>query len=587
MSPLIWLLSAYLVFVLFYTFLNGYCKHIETYLDERIYYSMAEGFAKGMGLFSVVGEPFHTSRFVYSLLITPAFYTGNRYLQFRLIALINSLVLCSGVFPIYLLAKSVLKDDTLALVSGIIYLILPDMQFTASFMSENAMLPFSLWTIFLTWALLDNKTKDLKKRIIIFACWVLSSACLVFVKTSGYVVVIVCGMWLFASVALKVIHFVTIQKKNLASYTIPIIATVVLTVLLIIIVICSEVGLVLYKTLATILDLWITSPDVFFLCYLFTWASEILAIGIFPFVIPVLSFKILSHRVQKLFLFLLSLTAIANFAVVRTSVFIRDSYGFASFPLYHRYILYIWLPLIIVFMDAIRKDLQLSKVACLYTILLTSIFSVLFQGAITGSVFEAPLLWWTRNWLQNRWLWISLVLLFTICGLYLLVHNKKSFLVIFVIIMLSLQTYNQIGMRDTLYEGYSFSYRSVQYIESIIANNPDKTFLVVTIPTTPSYNNVHFYSKIADTYLLYPNSFFVSDAKILETETDKGIDLSDREIHISARTDLRSVDYVIMTNEIAIDTSGCSVVYNNQFFTICKLKDPTMIPYISFPSDEP
>lgn len=582
-SPLIWLLSAYFVFVLLYTFLNGYCKHIETYLDERIYYSMAEGFAKGLGLFTMVGEPFHTNRFIYSLLISPAFYASNRFLQFRLIALINSLVLCSGVFPTYLLAKSVLKNDRLALVSGIIYLILPDMQFTASFMSENAMLPLSLWTIFLTWTLLDEKPQISKKYMSFFACWVFSSVCLVFVKTSGYVVVIVCGMWIFASIALKTIRFIALQKKSLASYAMPITGAVVLIGLLILTVLYSEVGSIYYNYMTTILSSWITSPGVFFLCYLFTWASEILAIGIFPFVIPLLSFKTISHRTQNLFLFLLSLTAIANFAVVKTSVYIRDSFGFGNFPLYHRYVLYIWLPFIILFIDAIRKEIRLSRVAGLYTVLLTAIFCVLFQGAIIGSVFEAPLLWWARNWLQNRWLWISLVLAFTIGGLYLLIHNKKKFLVMFVIIMLSLQTYNHIAMHDKMYKTYGFPYRYIQYMESVIASNPDSTFLVIAIPTTPAYNSIHINAKVADTYLLYPNSFFVSDNMILGTETENGIDLSDKEIHLSARTDLRAIDYVVLTNEMSIENSGCSMVYSNHFFSIYRLADPTKIPYISSP----
>ena len=582
-----WLLSAYLVFVLLYAFLGGYCKHIETYPDERIYYSIAEGFAKGLGVFTIVGEPADTtSRLVYSLMIAPAFSAGNLLLQFRLIALINSLALCSGAFPTYLLAKRVLKNDTLAMISGIIYLILPEMQYTASLMSENAMLPLSLWTIFFTWAILDDETKDLKNMIALFACWVFSSGCLLFVKKSGYVVVAACGMWIFASFAIKAIHNIKMHRTTLHSYIIPVFAASVLAGLLIITVVLSGIGSIFYKTVKNLLGLWIANPGVYFLCYLFTWASEILALGIFPIVIPLISYKRLSPRPKKLFLFMLLLTAAANFAVVITSVWIRDTYGFGDFPLYHRYILYIWLPFIIVFMDAIRKKPHFSTAAVIYTVLLTAIFSLLFRGAIIGSVFEAPLLWWATGWLQNRWLWISLVLLFTVCGFILQNHSKKVFLTMFVIVMLGLQTYNQVVMHDKMYRTYSFPYRYIQYMESVIAGNPDRTFLIVSIPTTPSYNDIHINAKVADTYLLYPNSFFVPDYRIRGLETERGIDLTDNEIHLSARTDLRSVDYVVLTNEMTIDHSVCTMVYGNHFFSIYRLADPTKIPYISTPVAE-
>ena len=138
-------------------------------------------------------------------------------------------------------------------------------------------------------------------------------------------------------------------------------------------------------------------------------------------------------------------------------------------------------------------------------------------------------------------------------------------------------------MHKTIHGAYYFSYKEIEEVEAFIKKNTDENFLVVTIPTTPDYNNVHFNAKVADTYLLYPNSFFAADKKINSIQNGNGIDLADSEIRLIERTDLRQVDYVVLTNEMIIDEEKCKPVIENRYFTVYQMNDPTKIPYMQRP----
>ena len=315
-------------------------------------------------------------------------------------------------------------------------------------------------------------------------------------------------------------------------------------------------------------------------CYLFAWASEALAIGIFPMVLPLISFRKLSKEGRTLFLFLLLLTSIANFGITYTSVRSQEIYPWPDFPLYHRYIIYIWLPYLIVFFDSLKSEVRPSILWIGLVITLAATFCIQFQGAIIGSAFEASLLWWAKGWMQHRRLWIVLVMLYTTIGFFLLHFEHKYFIAFFSVIMLCLQGYNHFAMHEEIHNGYQFSYHEINDVESFITANPDKNILVAIIPTSRYFDNVHYNAKVADTYLLYPNSFFVADTTITGAETENGINLSNIEAKLTARTDLRSVDYVILTNEMSIDQNSCEPVIENRYFTVYKLDDPTQIPYM-------
>ena len=579
--PIIWLAVLYGLVVILYTFLSGYCKHLETYEDERIYYSMAEGLAKGLGFPTTAGEYFdYNRRYLYSILIAPAFLTSNRLLQFYLIALINALSICSGAFPVYLMAKDVLKSRKAALLAGILYLLQPDLQFTASFLSENLWLSLALWVIFFSYKLITKDSASYKQKIGYLIGWLFFSVLLIYVKPSGYVVVFTSCIYYLAVLASHLIRNIRLHKvkwKSLVPWVIVILAAAI---------VFFRYSWLWKRILSyfqeAIIERWSEKPWLHIRCCFFTWATEILAIGIFPMILPLLSYRQLSREGKHLFNFLLLLTAAANLGIVHTCWYSLELYHHEVLPVFHRYIIYIWLPYLIVFFDSLNSEAKPSLIGAGTTLVLTALFCVLFRGAIFGNAFEASLLWWVRGWMQHRWLWVSLVILYTLSGFFLLRHNRKFFIIFFAVIMLCLQAYNHITMYTTIRGAYQFPYEDIHETEAFIKDNPDKNFLVTKILSTQNGDEVevHYSGKAADTFLLYPNSYFVDAPVIINTETAEGIDLNNREIILSNRTDLRSIDYVILANELFIDWKGCEPVLEDKYFSIYKLDDSAVLPYI-------
>ena len=317
----------------------------------------------------------------------------------------------------------------------------------------------------------------------------------------------------------------------------------------------------------------------YFRCYLYTWASEILAIGVFPVILPCFFYKGLSREAQRLFGLVLMLTLIVNCAIMAVSIRIKQSNGYDGFPLYHRYIIYIWLPFIILFIDALKHSTSISWICATVTIIATGTYCILFKGAIMGSCFEASLLWWARDWMHHRWIFIVLITLLVAEGFILFNINRKGFITLFTVIMICLEINNGFLMHETLHRSYYNPYWYIYGVEKTITRNSDKTFLVVTIPSTNIH--AHYYSKFADTYLFYPNSYFASDTVITANETEKGIDLTKKDIKLTSREDLQEVDYIVLTNEMTIDNEGCEKVLDSRFFKIFRLEDNTKIPKIS------
>ena len=577
LPPILWLVLAYILVVLLLSYLNGFYKHLSVYEDEPIYYSMAEGLAKGIGFPTLRGEPYPTTRVVYSLFLAPAFLTENRLLQFRLIALINAVTMCSGAFPVYLLGRDVLKDRRLALLAGLLYLIQPDLEFTIGFMAENLSLPLALWVIYFSWKLTNSSAEPARKKAAYFAGWFLSSAMLVYVKPSGYVVVISGLLWLGISFAKRTIQNTAHNKKGLLSTAYWILSAIIIGFF----VLWSRSNGLWTGMLENgkeIFLAWYTETALYLRCYLFTWASEILAIGIFPMILPILSYKQLSKETKNLFRFLLLLTLIANWAIAYTSIRIQKRYLFEVFPLYHRYIMYIWIPYLIVFFETLKIQAKPSGLGIGITLVLTALFCAAFRGAIMGSAYEASMLWWARDWMQRRWIWISIVFFFVLAGFILLRYHPKWFIILFSAVMLSAQVYNHAAMRRVAEPSYRFSYDEIAEVEAFIRANPDKTFLVVSIPPDINPRNIYYDTKIADTYLLYPNSYLVSGKMIRKD----GINLQDEESILSKRTNLQSVDYVVLSLDMVINEENCEAVLENQYFTVFHLNDQTYIPSMNY-----
>lgn len=581
------LLIFYALFVVTQVVLNGYCKHLETYDDEWIYYGIAQSLAKGMGFPAIYGDAFtsHT-RYLYSLLIAPGLLVSDRLLQFRLIAALNALALGSGAFPTYLLAKRVLEEDKLAILAGLIYLVLPDAEFTATFMTENLWLPTALWTVWFFYRLISERDASHKSRAITVVLLFLLAAALVNIKSAGIPIIVALCLYFLL---LKVFQFSRARRsdnKKMKGLMRGALIATLLVIVFILLNLYQSIGARATVVVSRISTYLATDPARYLWCYVYIWATELLAIGVFPVILPLMSFRELSMPVRRLFVLALLLTFVANFGVADVSLESTELIGATDFLLHHRYVAYLWILYMIPFLYVAYHGVWPRLLPSVVCVVVTLAFCTVFQGAVIASSVDMSLLYWARDWMAHRKMWIALVVFFVGIGLLLLRLGRiRAFRLFFFGAMLVAVAYDHWAMHSLINTVYGFEYAGIEDTERFVQDNPESTFLVVTLPNSVSFDNVevHYNAKVADTFLVYPNSIFASGKWVMGLQTNHGIDLSevgmdDTGIAIVGPRKIKSVDYVVLTTEMSIDESMCEQVGGDSFFSIYRLDDNTKIP---------
>ncbi len=86
-------------------------------------------------------------KILYPLALSPAFLADDPLLRVRLITLLNSIYVSSAVFPALLLARRLFTGKASVIICLLFALIMPDMCYSMTFLSECIYLPLALWLI--------------------------------------------------------------------------------------------------------------------------------------------------------------------------------------------------------------------------------------------------------------------------------------------------------------------------------------------------------------------------------------------------------------------------------------------------------
>ncbi len=126
--------------------LSDFSKCIGVLPDEVRYLNLAaslfnEGQLVERGGFSSF------QKILYPLALSPAFLADDPLLRVRLIALLNSIYVSSAVFPALLLARRLFTSRTPVIICLLFTLVMPDMCYSMTFLSECVYLPLALWLI--------------------------------------------------------------------------------------------------------------------------------------------------------------------------------------------------------------------------------------------------------------------------------------------------------------------------------------------------------------------------------------------------------------------------------------------------------
>lgn len=94
-------------------------------------------------------------KILYPLSLSPAFFADDPLLRIRLIALLNSIYVSSAVFPALLIARRLFSSKAPVIICVLFTVIMPDMCYSMTFLSECIYLPLVLWLVACCWRALE------------------------------------------------------------------------------------------------------------------------------------------------------------------------------------------------------------------------------------------------------------------------------------------------------------------------------------------------------------------------------------------------------------------------------------------------
>ena len=167
---------------------------LNTYPDEIRFFDIARSLAE-QGKILVRDLPVTFQKILYPLFIAPAFmFTNNQIAQMDIIRVINCLLVSSTVFPAMLLAKKLTSNNIAALISLLLIVTLPDMAYSASFLSEALYMPLVIWLFYFAYCAIAEQKQS--KRLAYFSILGLAAYLVYLTKEIGAAFVIAAVMLL-------------------------------------------------------------------------------------------------------------------------------------------------------------------------------------------------------------------------------------------------------------------------------------------------------------------------------------------------------------------------------------------------------
>lgn len=143
--------------------------------DEALYANIARSIASGTGI-TLRGQPLTYTNLLYPLLISPVYTFASPGSQFRLVQLINCLMMNLAVFPSFAIAKRFTPGAKAALGIAVLSILLPDMLLTTRIMTEAAVYPLFMLTVMLMFRRFEGKDKMSHAAITAVCAFLLAQA---------------------------------------------------------------------------------------------------------------------------------------------------------------------------------------------------------------------------------------------------------------------------------------------------------------------------------------------------------------------------------------------------------------------------
>lgn len=149
-------------------------------VDEELYLAMAKSFHYQHN-FQKAFSYVNYNCVLYSILISFAYYFFKPENIMFIVRTIGIIVMCSTVFPVYLLSEKILKNKKYALLLAIFVLCIPDMIDSMYIMQEVLCFPITIWCFYFAYRDMDYNEECINKYSILT---ILLSVLAFFTKTN-------------------------------------------------------------------------------------------------------------------------------------------------------------------------------------------------------------------------------------------------------------------------------------------------------------------------------------------------------------------------------------------------------------------
>ena len=430
-------------------------KSIDVMPDEMRYLDTARSLFSGHGLV-MRGDPSDFQKILYPLAISPALIFPDGVMQVRTINILNSIYACSTVFPTLVIALRMFRNPAAIVGSMVAALLLPDLMYSMTFMTESLFIPITLWLVALVWRCMRSSgNQELALAgaagllcYVVYLCkevaWMFLIAFL-----AWYIVAIVqhrrsrsqglmcMGLFLIGFLLPFLIMKLTLFSGLLNSY--------------------SQFSFdILLSPYTTLFGLYATATDAVYF---------IVGFGVFPVLYLLCVWRDIPRRYRDLAFFCLVSLAI-GLAVVVFTISMREDVGHVALRQHLRYVIPLFIPLLLLFVKQVAHGkptrLLRNRSRLAITVGITAAFCVLVVGffgtANLSQGFDNSQFHFMRYSLEGseplpqeyfsgwagamesiatddgdllvidpvNWTWRIAVVVFTVVGMRYLLHRRES-----------------------------------------------------------------------------------------------------------------------------------------------------------------
>lgn len=136
------------------------------FIDEGLYINIARSlFHDGTVMYR--GQPIEYVYLLYPIFLMPLFVLPASVSLYRAAQILNSLLICSSVFPAYLIGKALKLEKRQSLLVAAATMLIPEMCYSLYLVAENLVYPFMMWTFVLAILVANRRDRPW------IPCWIL------------------------------------------------------------------------------------------------------------------------------------------------------------------------------------------------------------------------------------------------------------------------------------------------------------------------------------------------------------------------------------------------------------------------------